>query len=48
MYAELKAKLDGILKEYQALMEKDVADFNRAAEEARLPRVAPAPKIDKT
>jgi hypothetical protein len=48
LYAELKARLDGIVKEYQALMEKDVADFNRAAEDAKLPRVAPAPKIDKT
>ena len=48
MYAELKARLDGILKEYQALLEKDVADFNHAAEEAKLPRVAPAPKVDKT
>ena len=47
MYGELKAKLDGIVKEYQALMEKDVAEFNRAAEEAKLPRVAPAPKIEK-
>jgi hypothetical protein len=48
LYAELKARLDGIVKEYQALMEKDVADFNRAAEDAKLPRVAPAPKIDKS
>ncbi len=47
MYAELKARLDAIVKEYQALLEKDVADFNRAAEEAKLPRVAPAPKIEK-
>ena len=47
MYAELKAKLDGIVNEYQTLVEKDVAEFNRAAEEARLPRVAPAPKIEK-
>ena len=47
MYGELKARLDGIVREYQALMEKDIADFNRAAEEAKLPRVAPAPKIEK-
>ncbi len=47
MYAELKAKLDRIVKEYQTLVEKDVAEFNRATEEARLPRVAPAPKIEK-
>jgi hypothetical protein len=47
MYAELKARLEAIVKEYQALLEKDVAEFNRAAEEAKLPRVAPAPKIEK-
>src|SRR6266496_3757985 len=41
MYAELKARLEAIVKEYQALLEKDVAEFNRAAEEAKLPRVAP-------
>jgi hypothetical protein len=47
MYAELMARLEAIVKEYQALLEKDVAEFNRAAEEANLPRVAPAPKIEK-
>jgi hypothetical protein len=47
MYAELKSRMDGIVKEYQALAETDVAEFNRAAEEAKLPRVAPAPKIEK-
>ncbi len=47
MHAELKSRLERIVKEYQALLEKDVADFNRAAEEAKLPRVAPAPKIEK-
>jgi hypothetical protein len=47
MYAGLKASLEAIVKEYQALLEKDVAEFNRAAEEAKLPRVAPAPKIEK-
>jgi hypothetical protein len=47
MYAELKNRLDGIVKEYEALVEKDVAEFNRAAEEAKLPRVAPAPKIER-
>jgi hypothetical protein len=47
MYAELKSRMDVIVKEYQALLEKDVADFNHAADEAKLPRVAPAPKIEK-
>jgi photosystem II stability/assembly factor-like uncharacterized protein len=47
MYAELKSRLDGIVKEYQALVEKDMVEFNRAAEEAKLPRVAPAPKIER-
>ena len=47
MYAELKARLDGIVKEYQALLERDVAEFNRAAQEAKMPLVAPAPKIER-
>ena len=47
MYSELKAKLDGIVREYQALSDGDVADFNRAADEAKIPRVAAAPKIEK-
>ncbi len=47
MHAELKSRLVAIVKEYQALLEKGVAEFNRAAEEAKLPRVAPAPKIEK-
>jgi photosystem II stability/assembly factor-like uncharacterized protein len=47
MYSELKAKLDGIVGEYQALSDGAVADFNRAADEAKIPRVAAAPKIEK-
>ena len=47
LYAELKARLDGIVKEYDALVSGDVAEFNRAALEAKTPLVAPAPKIEK-
>jgi hypothetical protein len=47
MYAELKTRLDGILKDYEALLSADVAEFNRAALEAKMPLVAPAPKIEK-
>ena len=47
MYSELKAKLDGIVREYQALRDGEVAEFNRAADEAKIPRVAAAPKIEK-
>jgi photosystem II stability/assembly factor-like uncharacterized protein len=47
VYESLKKKLDGVVAEYRALVEHDVADFNRAVEEAKLPRTAPAPEIEK-
>jgi hypothetical protein len=46
-YDVLKKKLDGIVAEYRAILEKDVAEFNRAADAAGVPRIAPAPKIPK-
>ncbi len=45
-FAELKARLDAIRGRFDALLAGDVAEFSRAAEEAKLPRIAPAPKID--
>ncbi len=45
-FAELKAKLDAIRGRFDALLAGDVAEFSKAAEEAKLPRVAPAPKIE--
>ncbi|HLN58012.1 MAG TPA: glycosyl hydrolase [Thermoanaerobaculia bacterium] len=47
-YDLLKGRLDTIGAEYRALLDGDVADFNRAVEEAKLPRTAPAPKLEKT
>lgn len=44
-YDLLKGRLAGITAEYRALLEGDVAEFNRAVDEAKVPRVAPAPKI---
>ncbi len=44
-YDLLKGRLDAIVAEYRALVGGDVAEFNRAVAEAKLPRVAPAPKI---
>jgi photosystem II stability/assembly factor-like uncharacterized protein len=46
-YDVLKAKQDAVLARWKALLEADAADFSRAAEETKLPRVAPAPKIEK-
>ena len=46
-YDVLKARQDAVLARWKALLDGEVAAFSRAAEEAKLPRVAPAPKIDK-
>ena len=46
-YDLLKKRLDAIVGEYRALLDRDVADFNRAVDDARLPRTAPAPRIDR-
>jgi photosystem II stability/assembly factor-like uncharacterized protein len=47
-YDQLKGQLDAVMRDYRAILDGDVAEFNRAVEEARLPRIAPAPKIEKT
>ncbi|MBZ5590366.1 MAG: glycosyl hydrolase [Acidobacteriia bacterium] len=46
VFSELKGALDAIRGRFDALLAGDVAEFSRAAEEAKLPRVAPAPKIE--
>jgi photosystem II stability/assembly factor-like uncharacterized protein len=46
-YDLLKKRLDAIVGEYHALVDRDVAEFNRAVDDVRLPRTAPAPKIDR-
>ena len=46
VFSELKGALDAICGRFDALLAGDVAEFSRAAEEAKLPRVAPAPKIE--
>ncbi len=46
VYRELKGKLDAARGRFQALLAGEVAGFSRAAEEMKLPRVAPAPKLD--
>ena len=42
-YAELKAQLDGLLARVQAVMDKDVADFNKAVRDMGGPAVIVAP-----
>jgi photosystem II stability/assembly factor-like uncharacterized protein len=44
-YELLKGRLASIVAEYDRLMSSDVAEFNRALEEQKIPRVAPAPKL---
>ncbi len=44
-YDVLKKRLDAIVAEYRSLLDRDVADFNRAADAAGVPRIAPAPRI---
>jgi hypothetical protein len=46
-YDVLKARQDAALGQWKALLSSDVAEFSRAAEDAKLPRVAPAPKIER-
>ena len=46
MYRQLKGRLDAVIARFEALLASDVPEFSRAAEEIRLPRIAPAPKID--
>jgi hypothetical protein len=42
----LKGRLAAIVSEFQNLLDHDVADFNRAAQELRIPPVVPAPKLE--
>ena len=46
VFGDLKAKLDAIRGRFDALLAGEVAEFSQAAEEAKLPRIAPAPKIE--
>jgi photosystem II stability/assembly factor-like uncharacterized protein len=41
----LRARLDSLVGQYQALVNNEVADFNHAVEEAKLLPVVPAPRI---
>jgi len=44
-YATLQVRLKGLLAEYQGLVDKDVAEFNRSVEAAKLPPLVAAPRI---
>ncbi|MGE5277378.1 MAG: VPS10 domain-containing protein [Acidobacteriota bacterium] len=44
-YGLLKERLAAIQAEYRAALDRDVADFNRAVEAAKLAPVSPAPKM---
>ena len=46
-YDVLKARQNAVLARWKAALDGEVAEFSRAAEEAKLPRVAPAPRIEK-
>jgi len=46
-YGLLKARLDAVKAEYKAILDTGVKDFNRAVAEAKIPPVAPAPKIER-
>ncbi len=46
-YGLLKARLDAARAEYKAILDTGVKDFNRAVAEAKIPPVAPAPKIER-
>src|SRR5262249_23030449 len=41
-YDLLKGRLETVLAEYRGLLDHDVAEFNRAVEEAKMARLAPA------
>jgi photosystem II stability/assembly factor-like uncharacterized protein len=46
-YDVLKARQDAVLARWKALQVSEVAAFGRAADELKLPRLAPAPKIER-
>ena len=43
----LEGRLDTIRGEYKTILDTGVKDFNRAVAEAKIPPVAPAPKIER-
>jgi len=45
-YAVLQGRLNDIEKEFQALLDHDVADFNREVGAMQLAPVAPAPRLE--
>jgi hypothetical protein len=47
-YDILKERLAAVVAEFDRLMASDVAEFSRAAEEQKIPRLTPAPKIERT
>ena len=46
VYRALKGKLNAVHAQFEAVLAGEVADFSRAAENLKLPRVVPAPKIE--
>ncbi len=46
-YGLLKTRLDAARAECKAILDKDVKAFNQAVAEAKIPPVAPAPKIER-
>ena len=46
-YEGLKKRLAAAFAEFQGVLDKDIVDFDRAVAASGLPRVAPAPKIEK-
>jgi photosystem II stability/assembly factor-like uncharacterized protein len=46
-YDDLKKRLAAVFAEFNGLLEGDVAEFTRAVEASSLPRIVPAPKIEK-
>ncbi len=46
-YAELKAKLEGVLADLAGVFDKDLADFNAAVRDAGIPAVSVPPKKEK-
>ncbi|MEO8432328.1 MAG: glycosyl hydrolase [Acidobacteriota bacterium] len=47
-YDILKERLTAVVAEFDRLMASEVAEFSRAAEEQKIPRLTPAPKIERT
>jgi photosystem II stability/assembly factor-like uncharacterized protein len=46
VYRTLKGKLNAVHAQFEAILAGEVADFSRAAESLKLPRVVPAPKLE--